>query len=476
MNKKSEKKQKILLIVCGSGIVLVILLCTFISAARRAEDSTGVNAENVIINMEAETSFNAFSTQEPPQVIFPDVNTSSLTDDPEESDIFLYSFTNTAGQTDNSTVVNAENDTSNMEADTFSTQDILAEDVFIPELIIPGSITQELVTQEPPRVTFSGINTIYLTDDLEESDIFTIEADDSFTYVVEPAIDELEEGTQTITITYSDALSRLYQIEQTYEVANVPIAIDYDFEGMTAEDVLFEYIQDNKLTEDNFAFFYYNTNTGEEYVYNEQTTFTAASTIKLPLNLLYYDMIAAEEISEDSTLVYYSGCTASGAGSTASRYSPGNSVPLSYLLEQSILYSDNTAANILIAGLGYSEYRNRITRYSDEEFVDEFYTSNLTTSAFAYDVMRYLYENSDCYPTLLEDMTLACEGHYLKKNFDYYTVAHKYGSYNGYVHDYGIIYTPSPYLIGVFTKNVYNAETIISELNILYLQYTLSTY
>ena len=51
------------------------------------------------------------------------------------------------------------------------------------------------------------------------------------------------------------------------------------------------------------------------------------------------------------------------------------------------------------------------------------------------------------------------------KNISEYDVAHKYGSYEGYVHDYGIVYSNTPYLIGVFTKSVPNAEDLIANIS-----------
>ena len=344
------------------------------------------------------------------------------------------------------------------------------------EMYEAGIAVAENFLTEQVNVIFSDAETIYLTDTLEESDLFVVEKNDDYTYVLEPAIDELEEGTQTITITVTDALGNSYEASQTFEFAEAAIEIEYDFEGMTAEEVLKYFMIEKGLDEDEFAVFYYNTNTEEEYIYNGETTFTAASTIKVPLNLLYYDMIASGEMTEDSTLTYDSSSTATGAGSTAYDYAPGSQIPLSYLLEQSIVYSDNTATNILISGLGQTKYRYMIVEYSDEELPEEFYFANLTTSAFAYDVMRYLYDNSEKYPELLENMKLAAAGEYLELDFDYYSVAHKYGSYDGYVHDYGIVYTPTPYLIGVFTNNVADADEIISELNLLFLQYTLSEH
>ena len=55
-------------------------------------------------------------------------------------------------------------------------------------------------------------------------------------------------------------------------------------------------------------------------------------------------------------------------------------------------------------------------------------------------------------------------GIYLKANLPQYEVAHKYGSYDGYVHDYGIIYGKNTYLLGVFTKDIENASDLIANI------------
>ena len=50
-----------------------------------------------------------------------------------------------------------------------------------------------------------------------------------------------------------------------------------------------KYIKDKNLTEKNFAFFYYEPETQKTYIYNGESYFTAASTIKVPLAMIYYD-------------------------------------------------------------------------------------------------------------------------------------------------------------------------------------------
>lgn len=217
------------------------------------------------------------------------------------------------------------------------------------------------------------------------------------------------------------------------------------------------------LNSNNFGFFYYNVNQKKYYFYNENKYFTAASTVKVPVAIYYYTKINNGEMSLDDTLTYKSGNFEAGGGDVTNIYKAGSSIPLSVLLEELIVDSDNTANNILISNIGWSKYRYEIAKLSDRDLASNFYSSNVTCPGYAYDVMNYLYNNSDKYPKLMEDMKKSSFGKYLKGYLDY-DVAHKYGSYGGYVHDYGIIYGKDTYLVGVFTKNINNAPTMIANI------------
>lgn len=221
----------------------------------------------------------------------------------------------------------------------------------------------------------------------------------------------------------------------------------------------------NNLTEANFAFFYYNPQTQKYYFDNEDTYFKAASTVKVPVAMIYYDKIRNGELTLESTLQYTSDDYEAGGGTTALTYDVGIYVPISFLLEQSIINSDNTAVNILIDGIGYRNCRELMTQYSDEEFIEDFYTSNLTKASFGFDIINHIYQNQENYQQLIEYMKQSSFGEYLKKYITEYEVAHKYGSYAGNVHDYGIVYADSPYLIGVFTNGVSGADELIANIS-----------
>lgn len=286
---------------------------------------------------------------------------------------------------------------------------------------------------------------------------------------VEDLPESSQESLEEQTVEVSESLEK----EESEPTTEVEIVVEpSEDEGI--KNIIQNIQTQNNLTESNFSFFYHNIDTNKTYFYNENKYFTAASTVKVPVAMYYYDMINSNQITPDTTLLYASGCYEAGGGTTASTYSVGQKVPLDFLLEQSVVNSDNTAVNILIKNLGYKQCRTDITKYTDETLPDAFYSSNITSAAYAYDVVNYLYEHLDSYTDLVEDMKKSSMGLYLKKYITDYDVAHKYGSYGSYVHDYGIVFGEQTYLIGVFTKGVTAADELIANISLDVLNYTLS--
>lgn len=252
--------------------------------------------------------------------------------------------------------------------------------------------------------------------------------------------------------------------EESLEAASIEEPIVEETIDSNIENLINQIMTENNLNENNFFFFFYNIEEKKYYFYNENTYFTAASTIKVPVAMLYYDKIADGELNLSDTLIYNSDDYEAGDGSTAADYSVGERIPISYLLEQTIVNSDNTALNILVNSIGYQKCKEELTKYSEEEVIEDFYSSNVANVSYYYDVLQYLYQNADKYSELIEYMKISSGGGYLKANLPQYEVAHKYGSYDGYVHDYGIIYGQNTYLIGVFTSGIANANNLIADI------------
>jgi len=257
-----------------------------------------------------------------------------------------------------------------------------------------------------------------------------------------------------------------YEEELVSEVDQIPDTIQTSQSSLEeVKNEIQNYMNTHGLTEENFAMFYYQPNNNDFFTFNENKYFTAASTIKVPLAMIYYEKINAGELSLDSKLVYKASDYEAGTGKTSIKYKTGDEIPLSFLLDEMIINSDNTATQILKHGLGGDEtYRTLISKYARRPLPDNFYDENVICAAFGYDIISYLYDNQNSFQHLIDNMKKSSNGGYLKKNI-YCEVAHKYGSYEKNIHDFGIVYAKNNYLVGIFTVGRDDAEQMISEIN-----------
>ena len=206
------------------------------------------------------------------------------------------------------------------------------------------------------------------------------------------------------------------------------------------DDVVADFMDEYGLNSENFALSYYNTVTGEAYGYNDTHMMVAASTFKLPLNLYYYDLERSGELDPDAYIA--------GAGTT-----------LSDAHYQSLVWSNNEVSIGLLYNLGdFRTYKERMRRYftmEDEEIDYIYYVDNYYCTRMMIDALTYLYDNQEDFSEMIGYMLEAQPGEYFKAGVpEEYDVAHKYGWYEGAVNDVGIIYTPEPFLLAVYTQDV----------------------
>lgn len=234
-----------------------------------------------------------------------------------------------------------------------------------------------------------------------------------------------------------------------YEIPN-------DFTGKTLEEVVEEFMQANNLDETNFSVSYYNTVTGERYAFNDKRFMVAGSTYKLPLNMYYY------ELEQEGTMAPDAYISRAGAA-------------LNIAHEHSLVYSDNDMSIGLLYNLGeFRDYKNAMKKYftmPEEEIDPIYYTGNYYCTNMMMDALMYLYEYRADFEEMIGYMKLAQPGEYFKAGVTEYEVAHKYGWFDGAVNDVGIIYTPQPILLAVYTQFV--TQDIVAEAAALFTAYTL---
>lgn len=238
--------------------------------------------------------------------------------------------------------------------------------------------------------------------------------------------------------------------------ATAQTASGYDFSKITLAQAMEDFITQNQLDGGNYAVSYEFTGTGECYHYNESTYFVGGSIYKLPLCMLYRDKINRGEMTEQTTFL--------------------DGISFSDMEYEILVHSNNDYGLYLLRRWPqFRSYRLELAQYTefDADTLDPLYfADNNFCTAFFLQILEYLYANRDTYSTELSLIEQAQPGEYLRRYVEDVPVAQKYGWYDGAVNTVGIVQTETPYLIAVFTDNLYDAENIIGKTNLIFYDYT----
>ncbi|MBR1414117.1 MAG: serine hydrolase [Bacilli bacterium] len=216
---------------------------------------------------------------------------------------------------------------------------------------------------------------------------------------------------------------------------------------------------------------YEDLKTGFSYGYREDEPLYGASLIKL-VDALY---LIDKDIDLNDTIKYTNNYRR--AGSVNMNDEKINSlISLKKLMEYSITLSDNTAHIMLIDYIGKNnlkEYGHSLGAINILNSSDEF------GSQSASDMIIYLKKAYELSEKENGKLLIDYMKNYYQNNLylsAVNNVAHKYGAYNEYYHDVGIVYDFNPYVIAVLTKEGNNGNVIkeihqkIYELHQLYYQ------
>ena len=211
------------------------------------------------------------------------------------------------------------------------------------------------------------------------------------------------------------------------------------------------YFQENGIDHEKVAYCITDFEHYIKYSMNEKDEFIAASIYKLPLAMLYYDKVNEGEYTLDSTFTY-SGYMHEDAGVISSDYGIGSQVPLSDLLNDLIIYSDNDAGHILYENLGgWKEYKEAMTKYTDSISENYYTMDNVTTANTMNDVVTYLYDHKEDYKGMIKNMEEAEPGEYLDRDTQL-SMPQKYGMYDSALNSVGFVECNTSYSIVVLTS------------------------
>ena len=224
------------------------------------------------------------------------------------------------------------------------------------------------------------------------------------------------------------------------------------------------YFQENGINHEKVAYCITDLEHNIKYSMNEKDEFIAASIYKLPLAMLYYDKVNEGEYTLDSTFTY-SGYMHEDAGVISSDYGIGSQVPLSDLLNDLIIYSDNDAGHILYENLGgWKEYKEAMTKYTDTISENYYTMDNVTTANTMNDVVTYLYDHKEDYKGLIKNMEEAEPGEYLDRDTQL-SMPQKYGMYDSALNSVGFVECNTSYSIVVLTSLGDKGADVMANIN-----------
>lgn len=224
------------------------------------------------------------------------------------------------------------------------------------------------------------------------------------------------------------------------------------------------YFQENGIDHEKVAYCITDLEHNIKYSMNEKDEFIAASIYKLPLAMLYYDKVNEGEYTLDSTFTY-SGYMHKDAGVISSDYGIGSQVPLSDLLNDLIIYSDNDAGHILYENLGgWKEYKEAMTKYTDSISENYYTMDNVTTANTMNDVVTYLYDHKEDYKGLIKNMEEAEPGEYLDRDTQL-SMPQKYGMYDSALNSVGFVECNTSYSIVVLTSLGDKGADVMANIN-----------
>lgn len=224
------------------------------------------------------------------------------------------------------------------------------------------------------------------------------------------------------------------------------------------------YFQENGIDHEKVAYCITDLEHNIKYSMNEKDEFIAASIYKLPLAMLYYDKVNEGEYTLDSTFTY-SGYMHEDAGVISSDYGIGSQVPLSDLLNDLIIYSDNDAGHILYENLGgWKEYKEAMTKYTDSISENYYTMDNVTTANTMNDVVTYLYDHKEDYKGLIKNIEEAEPGEYLDRDTQL-NMPQKYGMYDSALNSVGFVECNTSYSIVVLTSLGDKGADVMANIN-----------
>ena len=209
------------------------------------------------------------------------------------------------------------------------------------------------------------------------------------------------------------------------------------------------------------------TGTGDTWYWNADIWMYSASLYKVPVSMLMAEREAAGELTQESIV---------------------NGTTLEFLESTALVYSNNDSGHSMVSYLGgtyagkCSDMTIKYTELPESYFNSDFIDVSYYTARYMTQVMKALYYGgAERFPHVVDYLLTAQPDAYYKSSPDFsqkYQIAQKYGSYeepngNNNNHCAAIIYTPTPIIVVVMTRNIMDYQNLIAQTGAYLAEYSL---
>lgn len=205
-----------------------------------------------------------------------------------------------------------------------------------------------------------------------------------------------------------------------------------------------------------------------EYSYNVDKVYYAASTIKALDALYIYTKAASGEVNLDDTMLYTSKYNlASSYYMSKHRY--GERISIRDLVKYAITRSDNRAHQMLVDYIGFRQLKEYgLSLGATKTLAGDIFGSINVDDAVIYwqEINRFINSNPEL-GAELKSYFAEADQNYLAMPENNISAIHKYGEYENYYHEIGIVYDENPYIIAILTtEGRAQFEKIIKDINV----------
>ena len=210
------------------------------------------------------------------------------------------------------------------------------------------------------------------------------------------------------------------------------------------------------------SIYFYDINSGFEYVLNPGAHYPIASTVKIPFCTLIYERIAAGEVDPETLLTYEERHYFEGTGEIVLGEF-GQEYTVRELLNLAITISDNVAYEMLRDVLNWDDFSLYLTENgcTHEQDVSRYKQKICSESAGVYGkiLARFLRAGGE-YAEMFKEDLLSTR---LKMLVSDYPIYRKYGWAGYSFHDIAYVDAPRPYILAVLSnlENEENADLVV---------------